>query len=143
MRREFVSLSEADSEAAGREIARLLPPDGVFHLLGDLGAGKTFLMRAIAAEMGADPLEVASPTFAIVHEYPLPGGPAIIHIDGYRLSNDLREWLEIGIPETLQSPGLKFIEWPKKPFEQFAEKTGEIEIMVNDDQSRTIRFRMK
>lgn len=140
MKREFVSRSEAESESAGRQIARSLPPDGVFYLTGDLGAGKTFLVRAIAMELGADPLEVASPTFAIVHEYPLPQGSPIIHIDGYRLSNTLREWQEIGIPDMLQSPGLKFIEWPKKPFEDFAAKTGEIRIVVNPDDSRTIQF---
>ena len=140
MNLEFVSRSEAESEAAGRQIARRLPSDGVFYLTGDLGAGKTFLVRAIAMELGADPLEVASPTFAIVHEYPLPQGPPIIHIDGYRLSNALREWQEIGIPDMLQSPGLKFIEWPKKPFEDFASRTGEIRIVVNPDESRMIIF---
>lgn len=140
MTREFLSRSEEESIAAGREIARMLPPQGLIHLTGDLGAGKTFLVRVIATELGADPLEVASPTFAIVHEYPLPGRPAIIHIDGYRLSDSPREWMEIGIPELLQSPGLKFVEWPKKPFSRFADKTAEIEITVLPDNSRRIRF---
>lgn len=142
MNREFHCKSERETEAAGREIAHLLPPEGVFHLVGDLGAGKTFLIRAIATELGANPLEVASPTFAIVHEYPLPQGPPILHIDGYRLSDQPREWMEIGIPDLLQSPGLKFIEWPKEPFRQFAKQTGEIEIEVNSDESRTVRLRM-
>ena len=93
-----------DDERAGREIARTLAPDAVVHLVGDLGAGKTFLARAIAAELGADPHEVASPSFAIVHEYPRRGGAPIIHIDGYRLSENRREWLEIGIPELLPAP---------------------------------------
>ena len=140
MEREFVSHSESETEAVGREIAHSLPEDGLYYLTGDLGAGKTFLVRAIAMELGADPMEVASPTFAIVHEYPLAQGPPIIHIDGYRLSNALREWQEIGIPDMLQSSGLKFIEWPKKPFEDFAAKTGEIRIIVNADDSRTILF---
>ena len=59
--------TEAETEAAGREIAHILPPDAIVHLIGDLGAGKTFLARAIAAELGADPLDVASPTFAIAN----------------------------------------------------------------------------
>jgi tRNA threonylcarbamoyladenosine biosynthesis protein TsaE len=142
MNREFHCHSEAETEAAGREIAHLLPAEGVFHLIGDLGAGKTFLIRAIVTELGADPLEVASPTFAIVHEYDRPQGPPIVHIDGYRLSEKPREWMEIGIPELLQSPGLKFIEWPKEPFRHFAPRTGEIEIQVNEDDSRTVRVRM-
>src|SRR4051794_37700744 len=98
MPRTFVCSTESETAAAGREIARLLPRDATVHLIGDLGAGKTFLARAIATELGADPREVASPSFAIVHEYPLPAAAPIIHIDGYRLSENRREWLEIGIP---------------------------------------------
>jgi len=135
---KFVCTSESDTESAGREIARTLAPDAVVHLVGDLGAGKTFLARAIAAELGADPLEVASPTFAIVHEYPRPGAPPIIHIDAYRLSENRREWLEIGIPELLAGPGLKLIEWPKRDFEQFEDSHVDVEIRVRDDGAREI-----
>ena len=134
----FVCLTEAETEAAGREIAHSLPDNAIVHLIGDLGAGKTFLARAIASELGADPLEVSSPTFAIVHEYTLPDGPPIIHIDGYRLSENRREWLEIGIPEMLASPGLKLIEWPKREFEQFEDSHIEITIRVMDDGAREI-----
>jgi tRNA threonylcarbamoyladenosine biosynthesis protein TsaE len=66
----YICPTESDTERAGREIARTLSADAVVHLIGDLGAGKTFLARAIAAELGADPHEVASPSFAIMHEYP-------------------------------------------------------------------------
>lgn len=135
---KFVATTEAESEAAGREIARTLSPDATVHLVGDLGAGKTFLARAIAAELGADPHEVASPTFAIVHEYPRRGAPPIIHIDGYRLSENRREWLEIGIPELLSGPGVKLIEWPKREFEEFEDAHVEVTIHVRDDGSREI-----
>ena len=84
----YLCRTESDTEQAGREIARALAPDAVVHLAGDLGAGKTFLARAIASELGADPRDVASPSFAIVHEYPRRGAPPIIHIDGYRLSEN-------------------------------------------------------
>ena len=118
----FVCRSEEESEAAGREIARGLASDAVVHLVGDLGAGKTFLARAIASELGADPHDVASPSFAIVHEYPRRHGPPIIHIDGYRLSENRREWMEIGIPELLAGPGVKLIEWPKRVSKEFTER---------------------
>src|SRR5438105_9523402 len=108
--------TDNETIAAGREIARTLPDNIVVHLVGDLGAGKTFLARAIAAELGADPREVASPSFAIIHEYPIADHPPVIHIDGYRLSENRREWLEIGIPEILAGPGVKLIEWPKEAF---------------------------
>jgi tRNA threonylcarbamoyladenosine biosynthesis protein TsaE len=130
--------TEEETIAAGREIARALSEDAVVHLVGDLGSGKTFLARAIAAELGADPREVASPSFAIVHEYPRPSGPPIIHIDGYRLSGNRREWLEIGIPELLGGPGIKLIEWPKREFEEFEDSHVEITIRVHEDGTREI-----
>ncbi len=136
----YICATEAETEAAGREIAHMLPPDAIVHLIGDLGAGKTFLARAIAQELGADPLEVSSPTFAIVHEYPRAGAPPIIHIDGYRLSDSRREWFEIGIPEMLAAPGLKLIEWPKREFEQFEDSHIEITIRVREDGTREITF---
>ena len=135
---KFVAMSEAESEAAAREIARTLSPDATVHLIGDLGAGKTFLARAIAAELGANPLDVASPSFAIVHEYPRTGAPPIIHIDGYRLSENRREWLEIGIPEMLSGPGVKLIEWPKAAFEEFEDSHVEVRITVREDGGREI-----
>ena len=131
--------TEDETAAAGREIARSLSPDAVVHLSGDLGSGKTFLVRAIAAELGADPREVASPSFAIVHEYQRPGAAPIIHIDGYRLSGKRREWLEIGIPEMLAGPGVKLIEWPKREFEEFEDGHVEIQIGVESDGTRVIQ----
>ncbi len=135
---KYLCPTEADTERAGREIARSLEPDSTVHLVGDLGAGKTFLARAIAAELGADPQEVASPSFAIVHEYPRHGAPPVVHIDGYRLSENRREWLEIGIPEILAGPGVKLIEWPKREFEEFEESHVEVAIRVRDDGAREI-----
>jgi tRNA threonylcarbamoyl adenosine modification protein YjeE len=136
--RRFVCSTESETAAAGREIARMLPRDATVHLVGDLGAGKTFLARAIATELGADPREVASPSFAIVHEYPIAGGAPVIHIDGYRLSDNRREWLEIGIPEILAGPGVKLIEWPKREFTEFEDSHVEVTITVREDETREI-----
>jgi tRNA threonylcarbamoyl adenosine modification protein YjeE len=141
MTKDWIAKTEDDTAAAAREIARSLPPDGVVHLVGDLGAGKTFMARVMAAELGADPREVASPSFAIVHEYPRPNAPPIIHIDGYRLSESRREWLEIGIPELLAQPGVKLIEWPKREFEEFEDAHVEVTIRVRDDGAREIIVR--
>jgi tRNA threonylcarbamoyladenosine biosynthesis protein TsaE len=138
MTRQFVCTTEDETIAAGREIARTLDPDAVVHLVGDLGAGKTFLARAIATELGADAHEVASPSFAIVHEYPVAGRASIIHIDGYRLSERRREWLEIGIDELLAGPGVKLIEWPKGAFEEFERGHVEVRIRVREDGAREI-----
>lgn len=138
MTREWLCTTEDETEEAGRAIAALLPADAVVHLIGDLGAGKTFLARAIAGARGASRHEVASPTFAILHEYPVPGAPPVIHIDGYRLSESPREWLEIGIDEILASPGLKLIEWPKASFAQFEAGHWDVRIEVRDDGARLV-----
>ena len=138
--KRYLCRNESDTASAGREIAQMLGPDAVVHLIGDLGAGKTLLARAIASELGANALDVASPSFAIVHEYPLASGPPIIHIDGYRLSESRREWMEIGIPELLQGPGVKLIEWPKHDFAEFEDGNVEITIRVDVDESRIIEL---
>ena len=137
---KWLATSEEESAAAGRAIARMLPREATVHLIGDLGVGKTFLARAIATELGADPREVSSPSFAIVHEYPIAGGAPIIHIDGYRLSENRKEWLEIGIPEMLAGPGLKLIEWPKRDFAEFEDQHVEVTLSVRDDGAREIVF---
>jgi tRNA threonylcarbamoyladenosine biosynthesis protein TsaE len=134
----FLARTEDESDAAGRAIARALDQDAVVHLIGDLGAGKTFLARSISAELGANPLDVASPSFAIVHEYPRKGAPPIIHIDGYRLSSNRREWLEIGIPEMLSGPGVKLVEWPKEEFAEFEDGHTEVRVTVLEDGTREI-----
>ena len=138
MMRRWICTTEEETAAAGRAIARTLADTSVVHLIGDLGAGKTFLVRAIAAELGADSREVASPSFAIVHEYPRAGADTIVHIDGYRLSDNRREWLEIGIPEILAGPGIKLIEWPKRAFDEFEDGHVEVTVRVLDDGSREI-----
>lgn len=138
MNTRYICSSEEETERAGREIAQTLGRDTTVHLVGDLGAGKTFLVRAIAAELGANPRDVASPSFAIVHEYPRRGAPPITHIDAYRLSDNRREWLEIGIPEILAGPGVKLIEWPKQDFAEFEDAHVEIRISVTDEGARVI-----
>jgi tRNA threonylcarbamoyladenosine biosynthesis protein TsaE len=138
MSERFRSTSEEETTSIGRVIARRLPRDAVVHLTGDLGAGKTFLVKAIAAELGADRNEVSSPSFAIVHEYPRLALPPITHIDGYRLSDRRHEWEEIGIPEILRGAGLKLIEWPKEELRKVSGSVIDIAVTVENDDSRTI-----
>jgi tRNA threonylcarbamoyladenosine biosynthesis protein TsaE len=139
MRRDWISRSEEETRAIAVQIARSLPRNAIVELRGDLGAGKTTMARAMAEALGANPLEVSSPSFALVHEYPLPDGPAIVHIDGYRLSGRRREWDEIGIPEMLRSDGVKFVEWPKTEFGHSADYV--INLRVEDDEARVIELR--
>ncbi len=105
----------------GERIARVLGAGDLVLLSGDLGAGKTFLARAIARALGVDAEEpIASPTFALVIEHRLPdrgAGPgALLHADLYRLRDDptvdlAREVARLGIRERRQEGAIVLCEW--------------------------------
>lgn len=79
------SRSEAESAVIGTTLGKLLRSGDVILLDGPLGAGKTTLIRSIAAGMGLDTQAVASPTFVMIHEYRRETGPNLIHVDAYRI----------------------------------------------------------
>lgn len=93
-------------EALGRTLAGR---NGLVYLTGDLGAGKTTLMRGIASGLGLD-VRVTSPTFALVNAYGRDED-AVYHMDLYRLE-DMDELMEIGFEDFLADETLIFVEWP-------------------------------
>ncbi len=99
----------AGTLAFGRRLPELLFPDAVIALIGQLGAGKTHLVRAIAEGLGiADSRVVSSPTFVLIQEYAarLP----IYHFDAYRL-NTPAEFFDLGIHEYFEGNGVCLVEW--------------------------------
>lgn len=103
--------SEQETLQFGFELAGLLDPGDVVCLYGDLGAGKTNLVKGIASGFGVDPNKVNSPTFTLINEY--EGTTKIYHFDMYRVKSD-SELVELGIEEYLYSNGICVIEWPEK-----------------------------
>jgi tRNA threonylcarbamoyladenosine biosynthesis protein TsaE len=98
--------------AFGRGLGAYLFPGAVVALVGQLGAGKTHLTRAIAEGLGVkNPAAVNSPTFVLIQEYParLP----IYHFDAYRLSGP-REFAELGVDEYFRGDGVCVVEWADK-----------------------------
>jgi len=83
----------------------------VWVFVGDLGAGKTTLIKKICKNLGVTD-EVASPTFAIINEYDAEGAP-FYHFDFYRLKTE-QEAIDIGVGEYFYSGNYCFIEWPQK-----------------------------
>lgn len=99
----------ADTEHLGRRLARILAPGDVVALYGDLGAGKTVLVRGICEGLGLDPDEVTSPTFTILHEYCDARAP-IYHFDAYRVER-LDEFYGLGYEEYFFGDGISIVEW--------------------------------
>jgi tRNA threonylcarbamoyladenosine biosynthesis protein TsaE len=107
----FDAPDEAATERFGQALAAALAPGTVIALAGTLGAGKTRLVQAVAAALGAPRQAVVSPTFVLCQEYPLGGTiPAMHHLDAYRL-RDEDELRELGIDELLASDGVTILEW--------------------------------
>ncbi|MFW5658260.1 MAG: tRNA (adenosine(37)-N6)-threonylcarbamoyltransferase complex ATPase subunit type 1 TsaE [Bacteroidota bacterium] len=84
----------------------------VVLLQGDLGAGKTLLIKEICSQLNVVDT-VNSPTFSIVNEYSTETGDTVFHIDLYRVENEA-ELLDIGFEEYIFSSNFCFIEWPEK-----------------------------
>ena len=103
--------SQEETAAVGRRLADSLAAGSILLLVGDLGAGKTALVRGLAEGLGVPPDEVSSPTFTLMQEY-RGGRIPLIHVDLYRL-NDAREIDDLGLEE-IGLNGVLAIEWAEK-----------------------------
>ncbi len=138
---EFTTHSGADTVEVGRKLVRLLTPPQLLLLKGDLGTGKTTLVKGIAQALdAAEPDEVTSPTFTLLHEYDgsLDGRAIkLYHIDVYRLESE-RQLETLGLDELLTQDALVLVEWGDK-FKSIRKKaTGEIEIALAGGDERKI-----
>lgn len=97
----------AATTAFARRLAELLFPGAVVALIGTLGAGKTYLVRALADALGVRAV-VNSPTFVLIQEY--QGQLPIYHFDAYRLQNPA-EFFDLGAHEYFEGQGLCLVEW--------------------------------
>ena len=105
---KLITHNQTETKEVGHKLAALLPNGSVVLLKGDLGAGKTTLVRGVAEALGITE-KITSPTFNIMKLY-LKGTKPLVHIDAYRLE-DRDE--DIGLDEFIGiDRGLTFIEWP-------------------------------
>lgn len=120
-------------EALGAELITKLKPPAVVYLRGELGTGKTTLVRGALRALGyAGP--VKSPTFTLVESYPL-GALEVHHFDLYRIS-DPEELECIGLREYFHDSAIGFIEWPDKGNARIPAATLQIQIYHDGDQRR-------
>jgi len=117
-------------------IIKIAGNDRIVAFYGQMGVGKTTLIRTICRRLGVK-AEVTSPTFTLVNEYPAGSGP-VFHFDFYRVSRN-SEALDFGIDEYFDSGRWCLIEWPEKVEELLPETVVRVLLTENHDGSRTIR----
>jgi tRNA threonylcarbamoyladenosine biosynthesis protein TsaE len=147
---EFVTHSSAETIALGRKLATLLAPPKFLILHGDLGAGKTTLVKGIAEALdAAESDEVTSPTFTLVHEYEgtldLHGvrKPVwLYHLDLYRIDSE-RQLDTLGLDDLQTDDSIVLVEWGEKFPSVVKRSQGEIEMTRLDGDARRIVLKMK
>ena len=136
--REYITTSAEETITLGRELASTLKDVRMVILRGDLGAGKTTLVKGLAEGLqAASRDDITSPTFTLVHEF---RGPEVTlyHVDLYRIETE-RELATLGLDEVFAEPGnLVLLEWGEK-FPRFQrERDVEIVILRTDESERRI-----
>ncbi len=127
---ELPQVAEAILEAAGRRT--------VVVFRGGMGAGKTTLIRAIAAALGSADT-VTSPTFALVNQYKGADGRNLYHFDFYRI-DDVREAYDFGYEEYFYSGDLCLVEWPEKIEALLPDDVVTVRIAVDSETARTFEI---
>ena len=132
-----ITRSADETIAFGRELAAQLAPPKIVLLRGDLGAGKTTMVKGIAqAFAAAEQEDVTSPTFTLIHEY---RGPevTVYHIDLYRIDTE-KELATLAIDDLIDDRSVVLIEWGEK-FARFRrERDVEITIARRGENEREI-----
>ncbi|MBL8888468.1 MAG: tRNA (adenosine(37)-N6)-threonylcarbamoyltransferase complex ATPase subunit type 1 TsaE [Planctomycetaceae bacterium] len=131
----WVTRSEDETAHVGRQLTKQLPQGSVVSLEGTLGAGKSVLVRGMAAGLGIDPESVTSPTFTLWQTY--SGTCDLHHLDAYRLRN-AEEFLELGVEELFQQDGLIVIEWGEKVRRVLPTEHYRVTIEIDEDSHRRI-----
>jgi tRNA threonylcarbamoyladenosine biosynthesis protein TsaE len=138
---EYITHSADETIALGRELALMLKDLRLAILRGDLGAGKTTLVKGVAEGLNAASQDdVTSPTFTLIHEY---RGPEVTlyHVDLYRIDTQ-RELETLGLDEMINGDGnLVLVEWGEKFPRLLAECDAEIRIERSGEQERKITVR--
>jgi tRNA threonylcarbamoyladenosine biosynthesis protein TsaE len=130
--------SEEETIELGRRIAKELPRRMVVLLIGNLGAGKTALAKGIVSGLGAaEPEDVSSPTFTLIHEY---GKGRVFHIDLYRLDR-AEQVATLGLDEIFDREAVVLIEWGERFPELMPKDRIEIRLETTAEDARLIEIK--
>lgn len=129
-----------DLPRAAKEFVESMGDATVFAFHGDMGAGKTTFINALARALGVEDDVTNSPSFSIVNEYRSDTTAELIyHFDLYRLEN-LEEALDIGIEDYFDSGAICLIEWPDIVNDILPNDTVDVYITENPDGTRTVKL---
>ncbi len=135
--KSFETQGEDETIELGRNIAATLPKRAVVLLIGNLGAGKTTLAKGIISGLAAaNPEEVVSPTFTLIHEY---GEGRVYHIDLYRLDR-AEEVATLGLDEIFDREAVVLIEWGERFPQLLPHDRIEIRLETLDAETRRIEI---
>ena len=138
LERQTTTHSAEETIAFGRDLAKELAPPKIVLLRGDLGAGKTTMVKGIAEAFGAASQEdVTSPTFTLVHEY-RGKNVTVIHIDLYRIDTE-KELATLGLDDYMRDDTVLLIEWGEKFPRLVREKDVEVAIERVGENERKIK----
>jgi tRNA threonylcarbamoyladenosine biosynthesis protein TsaE len=138
---EKIVHSPQQSEKIARQLAEKLNPGDVVALYGELGTGKTFLVKAICRFFKMSQ-EATSPSFTIINEYFNQRGLYIYHFDFYRLENEA-ELQNLGLDEFFYNDYISLIEWPDKIQEFLPEIRWEVYLDFVDDEPEARKIRIE
>ncbi len=135
---EIKIASLADIDRAAEEFVELMDDATVYAFNGEMGAGKTTFINALAKALGVEDDATGSPSFAIINEYRSDTTAELIyHFDLYRLES-LEEAYDIGVEDYFDSGALCLIEWPERVADILPDDTVRVDIKVMDDDSRVL-----
>lgn len=121
---------------AAREILEHSGENRIFAFYGQMGAGKTTIIKAVCSELGAVDI-VSSPTFTLVNEYRTTSGESLYHIDFYRIKKK-EEVFDFGIEEYLTGNSYCFMEWPELVEDILPEDMVRVRITVGEHEEREL-----
>ena len=133
---EVLSHSEGETEEVGRAIGLAGRGGELVGLVGELGAGKTRLVKGIALGLGLEPREVRSPTFVLIREH--QGRLRLYHVDAYRLAG-AADLDSLGFAEMVRQGGLTVVEWADHVAESLPEDRLTVQMTIVGPGSRRIR----
>ena len=143
MKNDFaiITKSAAETQSFGEAFARKLKQGDVVSLYGDLGSGKTQLVKGMCRSLGVT-RTVNSPTFIIVNEYSSSAFPSIYHFDLYRMKTE-QEVLDMGFSDYVNEKSIVLIEWPEHVENILPSDTYKIRIAHSDEDEHTRWIRLE